>query len=572
MEYQLRQVANDWKKITLSYIDQVDRVLKREEVLVQHRLESIGKGAIRMLLAVAETSPNSSFSDLRTSINKLISDVRIGRSGYVFVLDMNLNCLVCPQGIDDPLHRNVEIIDRTGIQDQLKNDMKSLLSGDSITLHHAWKDLKHGASREAKTNFSYSRNWNVIIGTTIHDSDYRSMELKPKLQNELRYKIADQRIGQDGYIWVINSRGDYIVSKDRFRDGENIYDEQTPEGSYPARELIKFAHEIGPEETGIYYYIWRNIGEEGFREKLVGLTYVKQWDWIIGVSAYFDEFLRGLEIIKRDIFLICGIFISLGSAIAYFLALYIARPIRHLQEISGMASRGNLNVEVDQKLLKHTDEVGNLSASFQTMINNLRVLLSEKDETARLLHEKNQQLALAHEQLEQEKELFHKQALTDPLTGMNNRRAFFELAEIEISRAHRRGDAVSIAMMDIDYFKQVNDTYGHDKGDEVLISLSEMMREHLRPEDVLGRMGGEEFAIAFALPIAKAFKVLNRLRKNIETFQPIKDKNEIRLTISAGLTEVRTDRETMEEALVRADKYLYQAKECGRNRVIYDHS
>jgi len=161
-------------------------------------------------------------------------------------------------------------------------------------------------------------------------------------------------------------------------------------------------------------------------------------------------------------------------------------------------------------------------------------------------------------------------ATTDSLTGAFNRRHFLELAGKEFARMRRYRHAVSCLMMDIDHFKRVNDSYGHDVGDRAIIATAQMAKQALRTEDVFGRIGGEEFAAMLPMTrLDKAEQVAERLRLAIAGMRlPLESGEPLAFTVSIGLVEVAPDRESFEQAMKRADQALYQAKHEGRNRVV----
>lgn len=168
-----------------------------------------------------------------------------------------------------------------------------------------------------------------------------------------------------------------------------------------------------------------------------------------------------------------------------------------------------------------------------------------------------------------------KHATLDALTGFYNRRQLEERIKQEISSSQRQKTPLCAIMTDIDFFKKVNDTYGHAAGDLVLQTVSKVMRSQLREYDIAGRYGGEEFAIL--LPFTKcseAKMVAERLRKSIEEkiidvseVNPDAVQKEINVTVSLGVYEFKTS-DNEEDLLKNADKALYRAKESGRNKVV----
>jgi two-component system, chemotaxis family, response regulator WspR len=162
----------------------------------------------------------------------------------------------------------------------------------------------------------------------------------------------------------------------------------------------------------------------------------------------------------------------------------------------------------------------------------------------------------------------HALATTDPLTSLRNRRSFMEQCHAEMDRSHRFGHLFSIAMLDLDHFKTVNDTHGHDAGDTVLIKIARICTKELRDVDVVGRLGGEEFALVFPeVPLTGAFAACERLLAAIRSEALKADDKLITCTASIGLSEAGHPDDTVTEALKRADTALYAAKKNGRDRV-----
>ncbi|HPE03986.1 MAG TPA: GGDEF domain-containing protein [Thauera sp.] len=156
----------------------------------------------------------------------------------------------------------------------------------------------------------------------------------------------------------------------------------------------------------------------------------------------------------------------------------------------------------------------------------------------------------------------------DQLTGALNRRGLEEMFQTESARAQRRGTRLAVALLDIDHFKKLNDSLGHKVGDDALVHLAKVVRQHLRPQDVLARYGGEEFVIL--LPETgdtDAQQALIRLQRELTREFFMADLQKVVITFSAGVTRL-AEGESLESALKRADGAMYQAKQAGRNRVM----
>ena len=160
-------------------------------------------------------------------------------------------------------------------------------------------------------------------------------------------------------------------------------------------------------------------------------------------------------------------------------------------------------------------------------------------------------------------------SLVDPLTGLYNRRHLDGNLEREFMRAKRYDSDLSLAVIDIDFFKKINDTYGHICGDHVLKEAAYLILESFRKTDIVFRYGGEEFVVLLTeTPLESAQIALERLRKSIENY-PFKFRNEnLKITVSIGAAGVSEDINSGSELLDLADKSLYTAKESGRNRLV----
>lgn len=167
-----------------------------------------------------------------------------------------------------------------------------------------------------------------------------------------------------------------------------------------------------------------------------------------------------------------------------------------------------------------------------------------------------------------------RQAHTDALTGLINRGHFLEQAEKELSRARRYRYPVALAMFDLDYFKAINDAFGHKTGDQVLQRFASLCRESLRDSDLLARLGGEEFVILFPeTTCTEAHEVAERIRTSVAAATLASPHGElIRFTTSIGITELAEEDPAIDALLSRADSALYEAKRSGRNRTCLSRS
>jgi len=156
----------------------------------------------------------------------------------------------------------------------------------------------------------------------------------------------------------------------------------------------------------------------------------------------------------------------------------------------------------------------------------------------------------------------------DPLTQANNRRALMETLELELRRSHRYRHPFAFLFLDIDHFKEINDRYGHAFGDKVLQRIVEIAKGQVRPPDIVGRYGGEEFAIGLVeCSLEGALRIAERIRLRIAEASMVWEQNVASVTVSIGVAMLTPDVDQVESLIDRADRALYEAKAKGRNRV-----
>jgi len=173
---------------------------------------------------------------------------------------------------------------------------------------------------------------------------------------------------------------------------------------------------------------------------------------------------------------------------------------------------------------------------------------------------------LLMEELEEKRRSLERMAVTDGLTELYNHKHVHRLLEEQVARVQEYHSPLSVAMLDLDFFKKINDDYGHQSGDEVLRDTAIIMKQELRDDDVIGRYGGEEFLIIFSRTTSRRAKnIVERIRQKVDAHGF--GTEELRITLSAGVSSLREDESSI-ELVNRADELLYRAKEEGRNRVL----
>ncbi|GAB2593461.1 hypothetical protein GCM10026986_22160 [Nitrincola alkalisediminis] len=220
-----------------------------------------------------------------------------------------------------------------------------------------------------------------------------------------------------------------------------------------------------------------------------------------------------------------------------------------------------LKTAVNVQLVSIIKAMNHHKASEQKRIELLR---SEK----KALMERLDSMERQSDQLRQTAENAHVKSRTDPLTGLPNRLAYDQRFNEELVRFNRYGTVFSLCVGDIDYFKRVNDTYGHLAGDKVLLLMARVLKKQLRDVDFISRFGGEEFVILMPSTDAnEAMIAAEKVRQTIETSPFNFQSTPVKITMSLGITQVKAG-DTVNSMFDRADKAMYSAKQAGRNRTV----
>ncbi|WP_298603792.1 GGDEF domain-containing protein [Zoogloea sp.] len=211
-----------------------------------------------------------------------------------------------------------------------------------------------------------------------------------------------------------------------------------------------------------------------------------------------------------------------------------------------------------------TDVIADVMRETRAVQESTQRSRGEIEELRQQANQANAEIARLQAELEQTSELIRH----DPLTGMLNRKGLDEALSREAAFAQRRGTPLCLGLLDVDNFKQINDTHGHQTGDEALQHLASVIRENVRPQDSVGRYGGEEFVVLLPdTTLDSAAAALVRLQRALTKRFFLARQQKLLITFSAGVTQLRSD-EAPEHAVDRADKAMYIAKRSGKNRVI----
>lgn len=268
--------------------------------------------------------------------------------------------------------------------------------------------------------------------------------------------------------------------------------------------------------------------------------------------------------------------IILWVIIFFVLKKYLFKPLNKFIDNIENVALDRLSKKAISIGVKENNELNLIEKSFNSMlldlesqrqqlINHDEKLLEasrrHSEELERTVEDRTKELLVSNKKLK-------SLANTDALTSLNNRRYFFEVGNKLLAMARRQKKSLVVLMCDIDFFKKINDKYGHAVGDDVLVAFAETVSPLLRASDVFARMGGEEFAlISIGSELENSVNLAERIRQAVAGIKLELGDEIIQFTISLGVVSLQAENESLEDILQKADEKLYQAKESGRNKV-----
>lgn len=339
----------------------------------------------------------------------------------------------------------------------------------------------------------------------------------------------------NNYIFLLNTKGDMLINKSApYLVSKNVFTTKNEQAKMLTHKVIDL---VKDKDSSSLTYEWVNPSTSRMEKKYSYIKKIPNSDWIIGSGFYLSDIENSISKQKLDMYNIMHIksqYIIYISFIMILFSLIFSYYIS--KKLKDYFTKYKKSIDITKIQLQ------NLNATLETKVEE------RTSELKRL------------------KDDYKNLATIDTLTNTNNRYSLMKIFLSEIARSHRYNTPLSIIMVDIDFFKKVNDTYGHTVGDSVLVSLANLMKKNLRDTDIIGRYGGEEFLIILPNTLLNDSKnFADRLRREVDEFSFDTVGN---ITISIGLVEL-AENENFDELFTRVDNLLYKSKNNGRNRVSY---
>ncbi|MBN1793126.1 cache domain-containing protein, partial [Candidatus Woesearchaeota archaeon] len=344
----LQNQAEDWRLIVKTYNTEIDA----QETRVRNSAKNIVAAQAKMTYELIDEALEENGGNLplesKEDIFNRINRNTVGATGYTWILDYN-GVYVLSKGRQRDGENVWETQDSDGnmvIQDLIRIGKE--VRGSEIAYHsYPWLNIGETEPREKIAAMIHFPELKWIVGISTYYDDLVDMGYRSRSIEHVKDLMAKQLIGRSGYIWVVNSTGHYIVSKNRLRDGEDISMSEDANGVLFIQEAVKKAKEAG-SGTAVQEYPWLNKGETKARMKVAGLAYVEEWDWIIGPSAYYDDFAGegALGMVARTLWIV-GIIATIAAVlVAFIFANRISSPLKKMAAAGDKIANGDINAEV----------------------------------------------------------------------------------------------------------------------------------------------------------------------------------------------------------------------------------
>ncbi len=314
-------------------------------------------------------------------IKDIIANMKVGKTGYVFVLSYDGKYIVSKDRKRDGenIWESKDANNALFIQEMISKG--KALSGDKYDFSvYSWKNTGEDKARDKISAIINVPKYKWIIGVGTYFDELIDINYEKNKIEFLKNKIAGELIGKTGYVFIIDSKGNYIVSAKRQRDGENIFEAKDANGISFIQEIIKKSKDLKENKTDNQYYPWKNEGENTARMKIAVFSYMPEWDWTIAASAYQEEFFDQLYMVRTII-----IFIIIAGSIIGLIAILIfvkkiINPLKIVVETAQKIADGNIRQE--NIVINTNDELLLLGNAFNNMLKSLATLCNKAEEIA----------------------------------------------------------------------------------------------------------------------------------------------------------------------------------------------
>ncbi len=498
------------------------------------------------------------------NLEKLLNELRhitYGHDDYVWASNYGSILISHP----DPKLNNADFSQQRDLRGKLivPPMVAGALSKKEGYYSYWWHRLADQQPIEKLSYYKLIPFFNLVIGTGIYLDDVEAtVHLKQKAAiDNLRQRLRTTHLAKSGYVYIFDGNKNMVIHPNTNIEGTDFSMLRNPSTNTPIAPILM---NLADKQEGLHYLWDRPNDPDNYSyEKISWVRYFEPFDWYICTSVYVAELDESAMILRRRVVMVFTATMLFSVLLTYLFTKRLTDPLRHLSDTALRVVNGEFDARCH---INRDDEIGVVATAFNGMVDHLQDNIRHLDSK---VAERTNELQVLNDKLQ-------ALTVTDSLTGIANRYCFDEALKNEWIRAARLGQSLSLGMLDIDWFKNYNDYYGHQEGDECLRQVAKLFSATIcRTGDLVARYGGEEFV--FIAPVTSA-ESAQQIAKNVCTQLQqqaiVHERSPLQyVTVSIGVSTTIPDTNRSPEVLVQAaDAALYRAKEQGRNQVIFTES
>lgn len=494
--------------------DSINRQLNQwiEENTLAVRALSTSNPVIEGLITLKQFSNNKSVSAAEQAQSVMVSYLHSVQAKLDEVLELTV--------FDDTRKIVASSADIPEVRESPEQWTHTSLTSGAIAMPPAWN------ARYATATIS------IIYPVLSYDSQLIGAIAATLDLGILKNKLAEIKKFSTGEVIILSQSGQILLSSAPGVDHQITLSPHQWELTQMFEESVSYDGLSYPKAIGLAY-----------ASENIPVTILVEQDHSVIQAAWIKLRNRFLEFVSMLIVIVTSVALYMGHS--------IVTPLKQLINAARGIVEGNLDIHLSAK---RKDEVGQLTDMFNQMTHALR--------------NKHAEITAANQAMQQQNQLLQKLSITDGLTGLYNRTKLNTILSEQLARFKRHNRPFCLLMIDVDYFKTINDKLGHITGDKILITVASALLKSIRTIDYAARYGGDEFmAILTETNSSAAIKTAERIRSEVSAACSALEEHPIQITLSIGITQSHHDDTIPGDLIARADVALYEAKKRGRNRV-----
>ncbi|SMC25326.1 diguanylate cyclase (GGDEF) domain-containing protein [Clostridium acidisoli DSM 12555] len=531
-------------------VDYINYMRKQTEDKLKANIKERTYEEYSVAMNIYNSNKNTkSDEEIKKMINDALRNVRFNNGrGYYFIDSLSGYAVLYPTNPDLEGKNLLELQDQKGNY-ALKDEINLVKKQNEGFITDYWTNPEYNDNKVyPKITFVKKfepYNWYLGTGEYIND-------VEQDVEKETLARISTIRFGNStqGYVFVHNYNGlELCNGMYPSYVGKNLLKLTDIKGTKVVEKQINIAK--NNPDGGFLIHYWKEPNSNDEFQKMTYVRAIPELKWVVGsgiemkqIEKLIDNNKKAMQVkIYKEITSICLILVG-ALIIAFSSTRYLTDKSRRNFELFTdflyNSTKGNEKLDVDKI---HYSE-------FKSLVRAANEMIEERNSTAIKIRDRNVEL--------------RKMLITDGLTKLYNHKYIYERLEIQVKKSQKINEKFCVIMFDIDFFKKINDTFGHQVGDEVLERVSKIIKDNIKGKEIAGRYGGEEFILILPnVNLNEGYEFAENIRKQVMISKFHED--DLKVTFSGGVAEYSG--ETALKLVKKADEKLYEAKKNGRNRI-----